>query len=139
MRFFYELGVRNALEIYRGQLGIEIASARMSMKHVIFIACLIAVIHLTIATLFAQEQNLIQAARREGRVVWYTVAGESLQIAQEFEKKYPFVKVEVVRSTVYPLLNRIFNETRAGSYLFDVASVDVYFRAVDPKRIGAAL
>ena len=47
----------------------------MSMKHVIFIACLIAVIHLTIATLFAQEPNLIQAARREGRVVWYTVAG----------------------------------------------------------------
>ena len=91
------------------------------MKHVIFIACLIAVHspddrH----ALFAQEPNLIQAARREGRVVWYTVAGESPQVAQEFEKKYPFVKVEVVRSTVYPLLNRIFNEARAGSYLFDV-------------------
>lgn len=69
---------------------------------------------------WAQDSNLVQAARREGRVVWYTVAGESQQIAQEFEKKYPFVKVAVVRSTVFPLLNRIFNETRAGSYLFDV-------------------
>ena len=92
----------------------------MNIKPTILAICLIASIHLGIGTLFAQEPNLIQAARREGRVVWYTVAGESLQIAQEFEKKYPFVKVEVVRSTVYPLLNRIFNEARAGSYLFDV-------------------
>ena len=46
-------------------------------------------------------------------MVWYTVAGESLQIAQEFEKKYPFIKVEVVRSTVFPLLNRMLNEARA--------------------------
>ena len=90
------------------------------MDHIILAVCLIASIHLGADTLSAQEPNLIQAARREGRVVWYTVAGESLQIAQEFEKKYPFVKVEVVRSTVYPLLNRIFNEARAGSYLFDV-------------------
>ena len=39
------------------------------MKHVIFIACLIAVIHLTIATLFAQEPNLIQAAGVKGE--WF--------------------------------------------------------------------
>ena len=60
------------------------------------------------------------AAKREGQAVWYTVAGESQQIAQEFEKKYSFVKVEVVRSTVYSLLNRILNEAAAGKYLFDV-------------------
>jgi hypothetical protein len=45
----------------------------------------------------ADETEIIQAAKREGRVVWYTVAGESQQLAQEFERKYPFVKVEVVR------------------------------------------
>src|ERR1043166_7541678 len=68
----------------------------------------------------AQDSASLQGARREGRVVWYTVAGESQQIAQEFEKKYPFIKVEVVRSTVYPLLTRMLNEARAGNYLFDV-------------------
>src|SRR5438046_2931965 len=68
----------------------------------------------------AQDSALLQAARREGRVVWYTVAGESQQIALEFEKKYPFIKVEVVRSTVYPLLTRMLNEARGGNYLFDV-------------------
>ena len=30
------------------------------------------------------------------------------------------MKVEVVRSTVYPLLNRILNEARTGNHLFDV-------------------
>ena len=45
----------------------------------------------------ADEGEIIQAAKREGRVVWYTVAGESQQLAQEFERKYRFVKVGVVR------------------------------------------
>jgi iron(III) transport system substrate-binding protein len=90
------------------------------MNRIILTVCLIASIHLGIGTLCAQESNLIPAARREGRVIWYSVAGESQQLAQEFENKYPFIKVEVVRSTVYPLLNRILNEARAGNHLFDV-------------------
>jgi iron(III) transport system substrate-binding protein len=90
------------------------------MKRLVLIICFAVTFYLAIGTARAQDANLIQAARREGRVIWYTVAGESQQIAQEFEKKYPFVKVEVVRSTVYPLLNRILNEARAGNYLFDV-------------------
>src|ERR1044071_2944260 len=90
------------------------------MKRFVLIFCFGVSCYLGTGTLRAQEANLIQAARREGRAVWYTSAGESQQLAQEFEKKYPFVKVEVVRSTVYPLLNRILNEARTGNYLFDV-------------------
>lgn len=77
-------------------------------------------IGLWVAPSVGQDANLLAGAKREGRVVWYTVAGESQQLAQEFEKKFPFVKVEVVRSTVYPLLNRILNEAAAGNFLFDV-------------------
>ncbi|HWH78545.1 MAG TPA: extracellular solute-binding protein [Candidatus Binatus sp.] len=90
------------------------------MRQLFLVIALLLNLHFAPSALRAQDSDLIQAARREGRVVWYTSAGESQEIAQEFEKKYPFVKVEVVRSTVYPLLNRIFNETRAGNYLFDV-------------------
>src|SRR5437870_2640613 len=90
------------------------------MKLVIMAAGLIVANLFESTMLIAQDAILIQAAKREGRVVWYTVAGESQQLAQEFEKKYPFVKVEVVRSTVYPMLTRILNETRAGNYFFDV-------------------
>lgn len=71
-------------------------------------------------TVRAADQRLIEAAKREGKVVLFTVVAESQQLAKEFEKKYPFVKVEVVRATAYPLLNRILNEARAGIYNYDV-------------------
>jgi iron(III) transport system substrate-binding protein len=61
------------------------------------------------------DERTIDAARREGKVVWYTVAGESLELARSFEKKYSMVKVEVLRSTVFPLLTRILNEAKGGS------------------------
>jgi len=93
----------------------------MKTRRVTVIICFAVSLYFNVSAMeAAEEPDLIQAARREGRVVWYTVAGESQQLAQEFERKYPFVKVEVVRSTVYPLLTRILNETRAGNYLFDI-------------------
>jgi ABC-type Fe3+ transport system substrate-binding protein len=64
---------------------------------------------------FGADERTIDAARREGKVVWYTVPGESVELARSFEKKYPMVKVEVLLSTVFPLLTRIVNEARGGS------------------------
>jgi iron(III) transport system substrate-binding protein len=64
---------------------------------------------------YGADQRTIDAAKKEGKVVWYTVAGESAELAKSFEAKYPFVKVEVLRSTVFPLLNRILNEARGGN------------------------
>jgi len=101
-------------------LGIDIASAKHSMKRANIITFLCVGYWLSIATVCAQESTIVQAARREGRVVWYTSAGEAQELAAEFEKKYPFLKVDVVRSTVFPLLNRVLSEVRANNYLFDV-------------------
>ena len=64
---------------------------------------------------FGADQRTMDAAKREGKVVWYTVAGESAELAKSFEARYPFVKVEVLRSTVFPLLNRILNEARGSN------------------------
>jgi len=66
------------------------------------------------------EAQIVDGAKREGKAVWYTVAGESQELAKSFERKYPFVKVEVIRSTVFPLLNRMINEAKAGSQYYDV-------------------
>jgi iron(III) transport system substrate-binding protein len=66
------------------------------------------------------EERLLDGAKREGKAVWYTVAGESQELARSFERKYPTVKVEVIRSTVFPLLNRMLNEAKAGSQYYDV-------------------
>jgi len=86
----------------------------------VFVLQCVLVIGAGFSSASAQDPNLLAAAKREGRVVWYSSVGESQQFAQEFEKKYPFIKVDVVRGTVYPLMNRILNEAAAGNYLFDV-------------------
>jgi len=88
-------------------------------RGVLFIVLALLSFHEIVAGAGA-DNSVVEGARREGKVVFYTVVGESLQISQEFEKIYPFIKVEVLRATVYPLLNRILNEARAGMYRYDV-------------------
>jgi ABC-type Fe3+ transport system substrate-binding protein len=66
--------------------------------------------------------DLIAEAKKEGRVTWYTTVSipESKQIIDMFEKQYPFIKVDLLRSGSGPLVNRILSEYAAKSYAADV-------------------
>jgi iron(III) transport system substrate-binding protein len=68
-----------------------------------------------------REKILLEGAKKEGQVVFYTsntwVAGP---VAQEFEKKYPFVKANVWRSDSKALLKRLSEELAAARYIGDV-------------------
>jgi iron(III) transport system substrate-binding protein len=68
-----------------------------------------------------REKLLIDGAKKEGQVVFYTsntwVAGP---VSQEFEKKYPFVKANVWRSDSKSLLKRLTEEVAAVRYIADV-------------------
>ncbi len=68
-----------------------------------------------------REKILLDGAKKEGQVVFYTsntwVAGP---VSQEFEKKYPFVKANVWRSDSKALLKRLTEEMTAARYLADV-------------------
>ena len=68
-----------------------------------------------------REKLLLEGAKKEGQVVFYTsntwVAGP---VSQEFEKKYPFIKANVWRSDSKALLKRLTEEVSAGRYLADV-------------------
>ncbi|TAJ86999.1 extracellular solute-binding protein [bacterium] len=68
-----------------------------------------------------REQLLIEGAKKEGGVTFYTsntwMAGA---VAQAFEKKYPFVKVLVWRSDSKDLLKRVMEEYAAGRFIADV-------------------
>src|SRR5687767_7363023 len=68
-----------------------------------------------------REKILLEGAKKEGQVVFYTsntwVAGP---VSQEFEKKYPFIKANVWRSDSKALLKRLTEEVSAGKYLADV-------------------
>jgi iron(III) transport system substrate-binding protein len=68
--------------------------------------------------------KLIEAAKKEREVVWYTTTNleTSKVVVDQFQKKFPFVNVILYRTTVGPLINRILIEARAGKYDWDVLS-----------------
>ena len=70
----------------------------------------------------AFDQTLIDAARKEGRVVWYTtqiVNQLARPAAEAFEKKYG-VRVDYIRADSNEVALRILNEGRAGKVQADV-------------------
>ena len=68
-----------------------------------------------------REQILLEGARKEGLVTFYTsntwMAGP---VAQGFQKKYPFIKVAVWRSDSKDQLKRVTEEYAAGRFIADV-------------------
>jgi iron(III) transport system substrate-binding protein len=68
-----------------------------------------------------REKILLEGAKKEGQLTFYTsntwVAGP---VSQEFEKKYPFMKVNVWRSDSKALIRRLSEEVSAGRFLADV-------------------
>jgi iron(III) transport system substrate-binding protein len=68
---------------------------------------------------------LTAGARQEKEVVWYTTtsAGDNQAIVAGFTKKYPFLKVQALRSTGEKLRQRVLTETSAGQFFSDVVSV----------------
>jgi len=72
----------------------------------------------------AAENKVIDAARKEGAVSFYTTmaATEGKLLTDAFQTKYPFLKVEITRIGSEKILQRILTENRAGRGLFDVTS-----------------
>jgi iron(III) transport system substrate-binding protein len=68
-----------------------------------------------------REQILVEGAKKDGQLVFYTsntwVAGP---VSREFEKRYPFIKMNVWRNDSKSLLKRLTEEHAAGRYLADV-------------------
>jgi iron(III) transport system substrate-binding protein len=64
----------------------------------------------------AQENPLVQAARKEGKVVWYTSLAlpSSTAIADAFRNRYPGIEVEVHRTGSQRVLQRVMQEASAG-------------------------
>jgi iron(III) transport system substrate-binding protein len=66
--------------------------------------------------------ELIEAAKKEGKVVYYTAdfAEVEQEITKEFNKRFPFVKVEMVRAPGGQLITRIKTEAAANKLAADV-------------------
>jgi len=69
------------------------------------------------------DPKVVQAARKEGELVWYTTmsSDQSNAFMARFQQKYPFLKPSVIRMGGSALLSRIITEAKAGKNFFDVA------------------
>ena len=84
--------------------------------------------HLVLLLILHSQLALAQdlaKAKREGRIVFYTSWGptDADYVVKAFEKKYAFLKVEVVRSSSEKSLQRLLTEQRANRFLGDVVAI----------------
>jgi ABC-type Fe3+ transport system substrate-binding protein len=92
----------------------------------ILICLFIAMGALSIAAAQEDRAAMMERAKKEAEVVWYTSAGlqDSNPMAEAFQKDYPFIRVSVIRAGSGVLINRILNEARAQKGLFDVLNTN---------------
>jgi iron(III) transport system substrate-binding protein len=64
-------------------------------------------------------EKVLRAGKQEGRVVLYTFPGQEL-VFQEFQKKFPDIKLIEVSVRGSERVTRIVSERRAGKYLADI-------------------
>ena len=66
-----------------------------------------------------RDRILIEGAKREGKVSWYTTlaARQNKDIAKAFETKYPGVKVQTYRTGSGALIQRVLTEAEARRHL----------------------
>src|ERR1700739_1031697 len=65
-----------------------------------------------------QERGLLDGAKKEGKVVFYTAVETEFARALTggFEAKYPFIKTDVFRSTHEKVLSRMSVERKTGIF-----------------------
>jgi hypothetical protein len=66
------------------------------------------------------DSALIEGAKNERRLVhWTTMTlSQSKQVVDAFQKKYPFIEVDLFRTGGDALLNKVFTEDRAGMHVW---------------------
>ena len=71
------------------------------------------------------QASLIEAAKKEGQVVWYATLNisDSNALLNRFNQKYPFIKTELLRAGSEQLLNRILTEDSAGRSAMDLVNL----------------
>src|ERR1044072_6778298 len=70
------------------------------------------------------SNELIEAAKKEGKLVYYTAdfTEPEQEVIKAFNKRFPFVKVEMVRAPGGQLITRIKTEAAAGKLLADAVN-----------------
>ncbi|HET9926560.1 MAG TPA: extracellular solute-binding protein [Methylomirabilota bacterium] len=91
------------------------------MRHSFMVSLLVLILAFSAAAAAAPDPRL-EAARKEGKVVWYTslALSSSEKVAKLFETAYPGVKVEVHRTGSQRILQRMMQELQSNIRNVDV-------------------
>jgi ABC-type Fe3+ transport system substrate-binding protein len=87
------------------------------------IATILAVATFSLPAARGADAALVEMAKKEGQVVWYTtlIVNQAIRPLQEaFEKKYPGVKLQYSRADDAPTALKLLSEGRAGRVQADV-------------------
>jgi iron(III) transport system substrate-binding protein len=87
----------------------------------------------------ADDPDLVRAARREGKLVWYTSlpTDAAVEYLEAFRRRYPFLDTsEFYRSTSYRIYSRLEVETAADKYIADVVELGLVPAVAGWKRRG---
>jgi len=71
---------------------------------------------------FVASDSLVEAARKEGKLVLYTATFVEVEqeVVNAFRKKYPFINIEMIRAPGGQLITRVKTEVAAGRLAADV-------------------
>jgi iron(III) transport system substrate-binding protein len=94
----------------------------ISMIRIALITRLMAVLLLLVAMPSGAQDARIEAAKKEGKVVWYTSLAltSAEKVAKLFEQAYPGIKVEVQRTGSQRIIQRVMQELQANIKNADV-------------------
>ncbi len=69
-----------------------------------------------------REKKLVEGAKKEGEMLWYTNSGieNATRYIQAFKRNYPFINAQVWRAKTRQVTQRAISEANAGRYLVDV-------------------
>src|SRR4030095_14909942 len=87
-----------------------------------------------------REKKLIEGARSEGEMIWYTNSGleNATRYIEAFKKIYPFINAQVWRSKTRQVIQRVIAEANAGRHIVDVVkpSTDLLPALLERNLIG---
>src|SRR5262245_32418764 len=107
----------------------------MVQRTAVAVLCALSII--AIAPAQAADAALIEAAKKEGKVVWYTtlIVNQAIRPLKEaFEKAYPGIELQYTRADEAPTAAKILAEAQAGRVQADI--FDGISNMVPLKRAG---
>ena len=87
-----------------------------------------------------REKKLVEGAKSEGEMIWYTNSGleNATRYIQAFKQIYPFINAQVWRSKTRQVIQRVIAEANAGRHIVDVVkpSTDLLPALLERNLIG---